>query len=263
MKKEFVFYSKDGKFLDLNYRYDMFCSITKTITNHFGEIGEELHNSKKIKMFCFSALNSTPYTSIIIKNEKKLISFGEKIFFRMASFNPAIITMFEQAIIEAKVLNIRGKELIFVGSKNIDYPDFKEEMTWIPHYFGGIVTRQKNSNNFIFPNSPDECKEIITNNLISKYSLMHDLINDQEKETIEKNYGKITSSDEIKIEFIGDFKRIMNENMKKTGNVIRIFSWACPVKIVAPKIIQKLIFDAGLGSLNSQGYGLVNEYKTN
>lgn len=255
MQKEFKFEQLNDELLDFNYKYLLYGAITKLFKDTYGEIGSFLHDSSDIKMFSFSSINSAP--SVVFKKEENKLKLGNRIFIRFSSTRMDFLSMLEDALNKNPILDLNGKKIKFVFSCNLNTPEFKNEMTWIPFFLGSIVTRGKLQNEYITPNDIENCKESLKKNLIRKYQIFVDELSGLEKNMIKNQIGFLDPSDNIDFEFLGKLKLRINKNYKKNGDLIKILSWACPVKVIAPKIIQKIIFDTGLGSLNSQGYGLV------
>ena len=264
MQKEFKFTHKPNELMEINYKYPLYGAIINSIKTFDKDSAESIHDDKKISMFSISSIIPTSHKGNELNSDKSKIKFKtEEIYFRVASRDTRFFTLLEYAFTENPELDINGKKITFKCSDDsrIKTPSFKEEMIWIPYYFGSIVSRGEGHNEYLSPLNCNECKDSLRNTLIKRY-FFYDL-DPFERNMLEKNGFKIDYSeqdliDSIDFEFIGNVINKSQQNKKKDGTFMKVDSWACKVKVKAPKIIQKIIYDTGLGSLTAQGYGLVN-----
>jgi CRISPR-associated endoribonuclease Cas6 len=144
-------------------------------------------------------------------------------------------------------------------------------MVWRPFGQAGAISTPWNSPEsmkkiFVYPDLPTNgapcCVELLKNNLEHKFKRLMEIRSDiasawlnfsGDEEKFDKN--------EIEIEFLHHSETMEYKKMLHYGKNAPIRSWRCPVKVTAPIPVQRMIWATGLGSLNSQGYGLVREGK--
>jgi len=278
MQIEIKLVPSEKSLLGFDYLYPMHSALMRTLSSRNPELAHELHDGShenRLKMFVFSPLSSSPVPKLVqVEGEtRKRMLLGEKIWFRLASPWPEFLNAAGESLLTAGKLTISDKIFKISGVNMIAPPEFKEQMDW--RSFGqsaSICTTwsppDTDKKLFIYPdhaqeNSPD-CATLLTTNLYHKFQRLQEIRPDIAAAWL-KDAGLETISPDktpVRIEFLPlaagrPYKTIMHYSK---SNVIR--TWRCPVRVSAPIPIQRLIWSTGLGSMNSQGYGLMQEGKS-
>lgn len=276
MQIEIKLVSAENSLLGFDYLYQLHSALMQTLTCRNPELAKEIHDGShenRLKMFVFSPFSSSPQPQLVqVEGEKrKRMLLGDKIWFRLASPWPEFLNAAGESLLVAGKLNVAGKNFKISGVNMIAPPEFKEQMSWRP--FGqsaSICTPWSPPDTgkkfFIYPDKPQDnspaCSELLACNLYHKFKRLQEIRPDIADAWL-KNSGmnELPPENSISIEFLPlsptqSYKTVMNSVKNST-----IRSWRCPVKITAPIPFQRLIWAAGLGSMNSQGYGLMQEGK--
>ncbi|OPY88929.1 MAG: CRISPR associated protein Cas6 [Smithella sp. PtaU1.Bin162] len=277
MQLEIKLKTKKDAIIKFDYLYEMHSALMSKIMNYNPDMAKELHEGKhknRIKLFVFSPLNSMPNPRLVdIEGEKrKRMMLGERLWFRIASPIPEFLNTLGEAILSARTLSFGDNDFNVTGVNIVAPPEFKEEMIW--RSFGqsaSICTtwspRSSEKKLFIYPDttpegSPD-CAKLLAANLHHKFLRLNEIRDDIAKSWLaDAGLKELPPEECIRIEFLPLSDKQEYRTIMHYGKSSAIKSWRCPVKVKAPVPIQRLIRVAGLGSLNSQGYGLVEEGKS-
>lgn len=261
--------------LSFDYLYALHAAIMKTIDSFRPEMAESLHegvHKNKMKLFTFSPLNSYPLPKLVqVEGEsRKRMLLGQKVWFRIASPWPELLNSIGESLLKSQNIKLLNKSFQITQINMIAPPEFKEEMVWMPFGQSGSVCTSWSSKDterklFIYPDkrvedSPD-CANLLENNLYHKFQRFQEIRPDIATAWL-KDAGIETISSEktpISIEFMPLAKDKPYKTTMHYGKNTVIKSWRCPVKVTAPIPIQRLIWACGLGDMNSQGYGLMEE----
>ncbi|MFA7231569.1 MAG: CRISPR-associated endoribonuclease Cas6 [Victivallaceae bacterium] len=276
MQIEIKLVPAEKSILGFDYLYQMHSALMTTLTSRNPDLAKDLHegsHENRMKMFVFSPLNSTPTPKLVQVEgeERKRMLLGEKIWFRIASPWPEFLNSLGESLLVAGQMNIAGKNFKISGVNMIAPPELKEQMVWRP--FGqsaSICTPWSPPDNgkklFIYPDKPIDnsptCSELLANNLYHKFKRLQEIRPDIADAWL-KNSGmnELPSENAINVEFLPSSPTQSYKTIMNYGKNAAIRSWRCPVKITAPLPLQRLVWAAGLGSMNAQGYGLMQEGK--
>ena len=266
----------DKTILSYDYLYPMASMLKDALYKTAPEFSQELHDGlhkNRIKLFTFSPLNSAPNPKPVqIEGEKrKQMLLGKRIWFRVASPWPELLNSLGQSLLSNNQVRILAKNLKVETINMIAPPEMKETMVWRP--FGqsaSICTpwspRTEKNKYFVYPDkyiddSPD-CASILKQNLIHKFQRLQEIREDIATAWLKSSETeKIDETTPITIDFIQYKETQAYKTVVHSGKNSPIRSWRCPVKVTAPIPIQRLIWATGIGTMNSQGYGLVQEGK--
>ena len=277
MQIEIKMEALDNGIIDYNYLYPMASMLKTVLSEARPELAQDLYqgvHKEKIKLFTFSPLSSFPNPkSVQIDGEKqKKMLLGKRSWFRIASPWPELLNTIGQALLNSPKIRIMNKEFRITTINMIAPPEFTESMVWRP--FGqaaSIATpwsiKDNKRKEFIYPDTKSSdgktCAELINNNLLNKFRRLKTIRNDIAAAWLKDS--SITDIDRDITTIQTDFLHLDKERTYRTlmqkNKTSYIRSWRCPIKISAPIPIQKLIWATGIGALNSQGYGLVQEGK--
>jgi CRISPR/Cas system endoribonuclease Cas6 (RAMP superfamily) len=172
-------------------------------------------------------------------------------------------------MLNGSTLRILSKKFAVTGVNIIAPPEMKENMVW--RSFGqsaSICTawssRDENRKYFVYPdksvNGAPDCADLLRQNLIHKFLRLKEVRPDITDAWVKSaEASDITQNTDIGIEFIPHSDRMPYKTVMHSGKNAPIRSWRCPVRVSAPIPVQRLVWALGLGSMNSQGYGLVQE----
>ncbi len=263
-----------------DYLYPMYSALMRNLTSHHPELAHELHDGaheNRLKMFVFSPLSSSPSPRLVqLEHEsRKRVLFGGRVWFRIASPWPEFLNALAESLLPAGQLDIAGQKFKLTAVNMIAPPEFKEQMVWRP--FGQSTSISASwsppgtgKKYFIYPDRAQEdaptdapdCARLLADNLAHKFKRLREIRPDIADAWL-KNTGmdSLPEKNPIAIEFLPHSpKQPYKTVMHRIKNSV-VKSWRCPMRITAPPPIQRLIWAAGLGNLNSQGYGLMQEGK--
>ncbi|MEA2012462.1 MAG: CRISPR-associated endoribonuclease Cas6 [Verrucomicrobiota bacterium] len=276
MQIEIKIKPRDNEIISHDYLYSMSTMLKNVLSQIAPEFSTELHagiHQNKIKLFTFSPLNSFPGPkSVQIEGEKrKQMLLGQRIWFRIASPWPELLNALGQALLTNNKIRIMSKKFKVEAINMIAPPEMKETMVWRPFGQSASIctpwsSRTENKKSFVYPdksiNNSPECASILKQNLIHKFQRLQEIRKDIATAWIKSaEIDKIDKNTPIEISFIPYSKDRPYKQVMHKGKNTPIRTWRCPVKITAPIPIQRLIWATGLGAMNSQGYGLVQEGK--
>ncbi len=212
-------------------------NLPHLLANFLHNIGFRYKN-KPLKLFTFSKLFSDK-----IKITKNKIFLKNPITLFISCPIEIIIKILKENLLKKESVklinnNLKIKEIIILNK-----PEFKNELkikTLSPiTTYKTIIKDNKKYTEYIFPDNP-LFNKLIKENIIKKYSIIEGITNNNEIEPFNLEITPINTK--IKILKYKNFiiKGVDGELLIKTDN---------------PKIIEK-IYDAGLGSKNSQGFGM-------
>ncbi|NQZ58099.1 MAG: hypothetical protein HRT88_11635 [Lentisphaeraceae bacterium] len=267
----------DDELIKYDYFYSLHSMLMTALSTVNPDLAKELHDGEhrqKIKMWGFSALSSTPKPKRVNVNGEKRdrMLLGQRVYFRINSPWPELLFNLCEALTQIGEIRILNKTFRIKEIKMISAPKFKETMVW--RCFGqasSITTswtpKGSKDKKAIYPDSTFEgypsCEELIRKNLYHKFQRLHEVrdevaiawLRNTELDAILEG----TTPIEIAFLPVSEQKAYNNSSQLVKNNYVR--SWRCPVKITALIPIQRLIWSTGLGSLNSQGFGLMQEGK--
>ncbi len=260
--------------LSFDYLYALHSVIMKQIDSVRPELANELHEGEhknKLKLFTFSPLNSFPMKLVQVDGEpRKKMLLGHNVWFRIASPWPELLNSIGESLLKSQNIKLLNKNFKITCINIIAPPELKEEMIWKPFgQSGSICTSwsQKGSDRklFIYPDkrvedSPD-CVELLASNLYHKFHRLQEIRPDIASAWLRDAGIENVTPDKhpISVDFLPLSKEKAYRTIMHTGKNTVIKTWRCPVKVTAPIPIQRLIWACGLGDMNSQGYGLIEE----
>lgn len=243
-----------GNLIPLNYQYAASSLIYKILSNSESDFSEWLHKNgfsddkRRFKLFTFSRL-FVPRYSI---EGSYLKIFSDTIEWYI-SFLPERSTQeFVQGLFKEQTFELgdrRAKIRFRVqGIEMLPFPIFKETMIF-ETLSPACIVRQENdgSEKYIAPDHPDAA-EIVKRNLLNKYRAF---------------YGHDFP--------VSDFPFILKILNKPRSSLItikegtpqesKIRGYMCRFELTAPVELMKIVYETGLGSKNSQGFGFLQEVK--
>ncbi|MCM8536724.1 MAG: CRISPR-associated endoribonuclease Cas6 [Lentisphaeraceae bacterium] len=264
----------DDKTLSFDYLYPLYSAIMRSLTLSHSSLAKEIHDGihkNRVKLFCFSPLNGGK--SVVVEGQKrKQLQIEGRTWFRISSPIPEFLNAISESLLSQGEINILGKSFRVTGINMTAPPKFKEEMAWRP--FGSsasIVTAwspRDGKKRFLRPGHNEEgypdVEKILADNLTLKFNKrLFEIRDDVAKAWLRDSEldAVIQGETPIAIELLPYSKDKPYKKVTVQTKNINIYSWRAPVKVKAPIAMQRMIWSSGLGSLNSQGFGLMQEGK--
>ena len=264
----------DHRSLGFDYLYSLHATIMKSLTATHPELAQEIHDGihkDRAKLICFSPFNGGK--AVAVKGEKrKQLLLGGYTWFRIASPIPEFLNALGESLLRQRQLQIDGKAFSVQAINMIAPPEFKEEMVWHPAGSSASIvtawTSRGGRKRFIRPGQNRDgeppVEQLLRNNLITKFKRIKDIRDDIASSWL-KNSGlnSLSGKDtpvEISLLPYGNgipFKKVSTKNKNTV-----IYSWRSPVKVTAPIPLQRSLWSCGLGSMNFQGFGLMQGGKS-
>lgn len=235
--------------LPINYQYALSSLVYRILSNSEGNFSTWLHQNgfsddkRRFKLFTFSRL-FVPRYSI----EGSFLNILSDTIEWYVSFLPERSTLeFVQGLFKEQVFELgdrRAKIRFSVRSvEMIPSPTFKENMKFETLSPACIVRQEDDgSEKYISPDHPDAVS-IVKLNLLNKYKAF---------------YGH----DFPKSDFLFDLK-VLNKPRSSlitikegTPQESKIRGFMCKFEMTAPQELMSIMYETGLGSKNSQGFGM-------
>lgn len=262
----------DQSLLHFDYLYGLHSLLIKTINDFYPAFAKNLHDGihkERIKLFSFSPLNSNSLELKAVEGEKrKRMLLGSRVWFRIASPWPEFLNTLGESLLRTSQICLNGKGFRITTINMVAPPEFKEKMNW--RSFGqsaSICTPWTPPDNkykeYLYPDTMSDqapsCKELLIANLVHKFQRLQEVREDIASAWLQDYECESIAESAIDLEFHRHSSTQAYRRYSHQGKINHIRSWRCPVTITAPPPIQRLIWAIGLGSQNSQGYGLVQE----
>jgi len=272
MQIELQLSGSENHVLSFDYCHELSAAFYSTLAGTFPAFAKELHDGShrsRIKLFVFSPFNSEPGPKpATLPNGTAGLTFGSRIWMRFASLWPELVYHMAEALQKEKWVSIRGQRFRLESLKMVPDPEFAPTMTYRPFGQAGFIVCRYNKGGRTFFQMPDDsepeipsCRELIAGNLRHKLLRLRDIRPD-----IFDNLMSIGGLDpnavaDIPIEV--EFLPLMKESLFRTRLVrikgLNVRGFRAPVRITAPESVHRMIWSAGLGEMNSQGFGLVEQ----
>jgi len=243
--------NKYGNILPMNYQYELSSTIYKILFSASEEYAKWLHDNgyrqidsgKTFKMFNFSRLYIPQ--SKVIKGSDRIVILSQEVSFYI-SFLPDIGTeKFITGIFSNRIFNLGDSKskvaFEVLGVEAEPSPLYNEEMEC--YSLSPIVISKKDENGYKKYLSPHDCmyEDALEIGIKSKY---------------EAFYGNKLNF-KIKFELLTEPKSSLVTIKSGTPEETKVRGYNYSFKIKAPVEIQKVIYEAGIGELCSQGFGCV------
>lgn len=243
-----------GDIIPLNYQYAASALIYKILSNSGSEFSLWLHengfqeNQRRFKLFTFSRLYIPRYS--IEGSYLKILSDSIEWYI---SFLPERSTQeFVQGLFKEQQffeLGDRRANIRFrvQGVEILPSPVFKETMTFKTLSPACIVRQEEDgSEKYISPDHPDAAS-IVKLNLLNKYRAFYG--HDFPEEYFPFSLRVLTNPRSSLI--------TIKEGMPQES---KIRGFMCRFELTAPVELMKIMYETGLGSKNSQGFGMSEVY---
>lgn len=273
MQIEVQLSSLDSRILNCHYNYELSSALLHIMSKQIPELCRQLHDTthkSRLKLYLFSPFNSSPHPTIAkCENGESGFKFGERVWMRFATIWPEVFYPMCEALSQAGEISVRGKRFKINKIEIVSNPEFTEEMIYRPFSQSSfIVCRHSRPNGATVCQFPDnsvagipKCEDIIAENLRHKLFRLGEVRPDIQENLL--SISNLTVNDikelPIKVEFLplSAEKSYRTCMIRVKDSCVRGFR--APVKITAVEAIHRIAWNCGLGNLNSQGFGLVED----
>lgn len=235
--------------LTINYQYLMSSLIYRILSNSGGDFSEWLHQNgfsddrRRFKLFTFSRLSIPRYS--IDGSFIRILSDKMEWY---VSFLPERSTQeFVQGLFKEQIFDLgdrRARIRFNVQSvEMIPSPIFKETMRFETLSPACIVRQEEDgSEKYIAPDHP-EAGDIVRLNLLNKYRAFYG-----------HDFPVLDYPFALKV--LTKPKSSLITIKEGTPQESKIRGFMCKFEMTAPKELMRVMYDTGLGSKNSQGFGM-------
>ena len=185
---------------------------------------------------------------------------------RFASVVPEIVFNMSEALLAAGTLQIHGVRFKVKKVEMVRQPQFRPSMIYRPFGQNGMLVCRYNGKTQFPDNSESDlpdCAVLLAENLRHKLLRFHEVRPD-----ILSNYLSVCdltldSIRKLKIEV--EFLPLKPDLPFRTGlfeiKNTRQRAFRAPFRLTAPEVVHRIAWQCGVGSLNSQGFGLLTTGK--
>lgn len=248
---------KFGRILPLNYQYETSAAIYKILSSADNDFAAWLHdngfqlpNNKQFKLFTFSRLQIPPKCFRLIKQSNQMELLSDRVSLQISFLPENSTETFIGGIFQNRVFEIGDrKSKVQFEVENIELmqpPAFKETMMY--EALSPIsVSHYDDNGRQSYPQSPDEFKnapwirEVLLCNLLDKYAAV---------------YGhEFEGNQFLDLMTLSEPKSCLVTIKSGTSEQTRVRGFMCKFALRTSPELQKIAYESGLGSGNSQGFG--------
>lgn len=245
-----------GNLLPINYQYEQSAVIyrilsraNKEYANWLHENGFQLESGKKFKLFSYSPLKIARRYIPPKKDRIKILS--DKVEWQISFLPEQSTEKFIQGLFTKQIFEIGDKKsTVRFQVQQIEVlppPEFTETMTFetmSPMCLA--IKREDGSTKYISPEDPG-AKDIILYGLMERYTVIK---------------GKSYTGD-LSFDFFpeGGCKKKVVTIKANTKAETKVAGYKCKFTVTAPTELMQILYESGIGSLCSQGFGCVRARK--
>ena len=240
-----------GNKLPINYQYEQSAAIYKILSSAdlkyaswLHDNGFQLESGKRFKLFTFSRFK-IPQRRILPKEERLLI-LSDTVEWQNGFLPEKSTDSFIQGIFQDQIFEIGDKKSVvqfIVQSVEIlpepDYSNKKIFITMSPLCLK--FHRIDNNTDYLSPTDV-RASFVLFNGLFDRYRLF---------------YGKECpySLSECKLKVLNEPKSVVVKLKADTREETKVRGFLCKIEVQAPIELMRLMYEGGVGSLTSQGFG--------
>lgn len=258
--------------LAYDHHHELSAAIYHSLSQSFPVMAHELHDGchkSRMKLFVFSPLSSEPKpVPATLPNGAAAICMGERVWMRFASIWPELVFNVAEALQKAKMISIRGQTFSLTSLNMVPTPEFQPTMTYRPFGQAGNIVCRYGKDGKTFFQLPDDseksvpsCCELIVGNLRHKLLRMREVRPDLFANLV--SIGGLDADAIMSMPITAAILPVTATQSFKTKLIrikdLNVRGFRAPVRISAPEAVHRIIWSAGLGSMNSQGFGLVEK----
>ncbi len=263
----------DDRILDFNYHHELSAALYQALSKESQTLSSRLHDGdfrSRLKLFVFSPLSSMPKPELAESEHCRGLRFGSHVWMRFGSPVPEILFGMSEALLAQRSLNVRGKQFKVDKIDMVKTPAWTPVMTYRPFGQSGMLLCRYEQDGRVLCQTPDnphegvpDCAALLVRNLRHKLYRLGEVRPDLLDNLLalsDLNRGALDTLP-IRIELLN----LTPDRAFRTGSYtikgIPMRGFRAPVRITAPEAVQRVVWDCGCGSQNSQGFGLMTTGK--
>ena len=238
-----------GNRIPLNYQYAASALVYRILSNSGTDFSRWLHENgysddkRHFKLFTFSRFSISRYA--IEGTSMKILS--DTIDWYISFLPERGTTEFVQGLFNSMSFEIGNREArIRFRVRNVETllsPKFSESMEFNTLSPACIVRQEEDgSEKYISPSHLD-ANEIVKRNLLNKYKAFH-------------RHEFLMNGSSFQLEALSKPKSSLISIKEGTPQESKIRGYMCRFRLNAPVELMKIMYETGLGSKNSQGFGM-------
>lgn len=247
------------QFIPINYQYELSSVIYKIIHRSDSEFSHFLHSrgyiafGKQFRLFTFSRLSFDRYK--VIKEAGRIEHYGTKASFEISFLVDRAAEEFIKGLFREQEFGLGDKiSAVDYQVSSIEActpPVFKDVM----HYraLSPLFIRRKRSHggeDYLSPEHPDYLN-LFAQNLLSKSKAYQEVLSDSEL--------PMEGAPKIELKPLGKIYKNGVKIKQMTAEQSMLIGYMFEFELSAPAELQEIGYYAGLGHLNSQGFGCVEK----
>ncbi len=225
------------------------------------QLSNEIHNEgfqlggRKFKLFSFSQL-FVENGYFDFNRHVKVLATSKMISFYLSSAVEEILHGFASSMARENLIKLGSNLLEISAIEVIKKPNLSNQITYKTlspiTMYSTLLTPDNRKKTYYYNPFEEEFSKLIHRNLLKKLKLL----NPENGEYIDR-----LAEEPFKIEMLKTGKYPEEKIIKYKGFVIRAYSGL--LKLRSDPILHEIAYDTGLGSKNSQGFGLIDIYERN
>ena len=246
-----------GNLLPINYQYEqsgaiyrILASADEAYASWLHDNGFRLDNGKTFKLFTYSRFKIDKYK--ILHKEERLQILSDTIEWQLGFLPEKSTEKFIQGVFQDQVFEIGDTksvvQFIVRSVEAMPEPDYSERMVFAT--MSPLCLKLRRSDGKVNYLSPTDAHSpfLLFNGLFDKYKLF---------------YGKDCPYvfSECKMKVLDTPKSALIKVKAGMPEETRVRGFMCKLEITAPVELMQLMYEGGVGSLNSQGFGCLSVVK--
>lgn len=240
-----------GNKLPINYQYEQSAAIYKILSGGDEEYAAWLHNNgfrlengKTFKLFTFSRFKIGYWR--LWREEERLQILSDTVEWQIGFLPERSTEKFIQGIFQDQIFEIGDKKSV------VQFVVRSMEVLPEPRYSGKMIfstmspvclkfSRSDGKTDYLSPTDV-RAPFLLFNGLFDRYQLL---------------YQKVCpySLSECKLKILNEPKSVVVKLKADTREQVKVRGFMCKMEVEAPVELMRLMYEGGVGALNSQGFG--------
>ena len=236
MRVKISLHNSEGISLPVQYNYHILSTIYSLLPGKKREFWHEkgfMYGKRHFKLFTFSMLKGKKIRT------GNMLHFDNSLFFYISSPKEEFISDVTNGLVKKQYIEIAGQKLFLSGIEFIRVDHFKSPVkikTLSPiTVYSTFVLPDKKKKTYFYPPTDPKFSELVANNAVKKYTVL---------------YGKEPNNNDFSIKAVKFRKSVRSF---KNGHIM---GWSGTFMLNGNVDIIKTVYDTGLGSKNSDGFGM-------
>lgn len=246
-----------GNMLPINYQYEQSAVIYRILSRANEEFSRWLHdngyrleNGKIFKLFTYSRLKIEKRK--VFPESERIAILSDSVEWQISFLPESSTEKFIQGLFSNQEFEIGDKKsVVRFKVRNVEVmsmPEFAEEMEFVTMSPMCLQFKRVEDGTTEYLSPVDSCAaEIIKQGLSDRYKAFYGV--------------EIAHSGTFGFEVLNEPKSVLVKIKANTPEQIRIRGYQCQFRMRGPKELMRVMYDSGIGSLGSQGFGCVQLLK--